>query len=176
MKTRSARLLITITTLAWGLSGVAQTSAEVPPQQDGRRIQNVQPEGMWTRVDKCVLPIYPAQALLARVSGTVSIGLCVSPQGGVANYRLLAGHTMLAPAALAAIKEWKFQPAEGPACSRVRALVTFKPDGTVAVALAHAVLPDHFGDPGIPNFQPVNDTTIVAQPISVPACETISQP
>jgi len=176
MRSLCASLLVAITTLTCVCSVSAQTSAGVPPQLDGRRIQNAQPEEMWKRVDKCVLPAYPPLALAARVSGTVAIGLCASPQGAVTNYRLLAGHPTLAPAALEAIKEWTFQPAEGPACSRVRALIKFEPNGTVTVALAHAILPDDFGDPGIPDFQPMRDTTVVAQPLSGSACETISRP
>ena len=127
---------------------------------------------MGSRVDKCFLPDYPQLALASRVAGSVSIALCLSPQGAVTNYTLLSGHPLLAPPALAAIEQWKFQPAAGAACSRVRALFSFRPDGTTSVALAHAILPDHYGDPGLPNVQRgAEDTTIVQRPANAPECE-----
>jgi len=158
----------------------AQTSPDstpIPPQVDGRRIQNVQPDALWARVDKCFLPDYPQSALAAQVAGSVAIGLCVSPQGAVTNYTLLSGHPLLAPPALAAIEQWKFQPAAGAACSRVRALFSFRRDGTTSVALAHAILPDHYGDPGLPNWQRgAADTTIVQRPANAPECEAAVLP
>src|SRR5208337_3970434 len=102
----------------------AQTATGLPPQVDGRRIQNIQPEEMWTRVTQCVFPSYPELALASQITGTVAIGLCVSPRGEVANYRVLKGHPLLVNAAVIAIHQWKFQPSPGPGvvmCSRVRA-------------------------------------------------------
>jgi len=172
---RTPCLLLLALTAFVTVSALAQTSpaaTPIPPQIDGRRIQNVQPDAVWARVDKCFLPDYPQSALDAKVTGSVSIGLCVSPQGEVTNYTLLSGHPMLAPPALAAIEQWKFQPAPGAACSRVRALFSFRRDGTTSVALAHAILPDHYGDPGLPNFQRGGeDPTIVARPANAPECE-----
>jgi len=162
---------------------VAQTSIELPPQVDGRRIQNIQPDEMWARATKCVLPAYPAPALASQVIGTVDIGLCVSPKGEVANYRVLVGHPLLVTAAISAIQQWTFQPNPGPGlvtCSRVRALVRFNPDGTTAVALAHAILPDDFGDLGLPKVKPVgamaNSPVPVPRPASAPECQLSSQP
>jgi TonB family protein len=162
--------------------GGAQTSTELPPQVDGRRIQNIPPEEMWTRVTKCVMPHYPGLAYTSEVAGTVVIGLCVSPQGDVGNYRVLSGHPLLVNAAASAIHQWKFQPNPAPGavtCSRVRALVRFNADGTTAVALAHAILADDYGDPGLPNFrtaEPAADPTVVPRPASAPECETSAQP
>jgi TonB family protein len=157
----------------------AQASTDLPPQVDGRRIQNIQPDEMWTRVTKCVVPAYPELALASQVIGTVDIGLCVSPRGEVANYRVLAGHPLLVNAAVSAIRQWTFQPNPGPGvvtCSRVRALVRFRVDGTTTVALAHAILPDDFGDLGLPNVKPpgamANSAAPVPRPASAPECQT----
>lgn len=162
------------------LPNYAQTASEIPPQADARRIQNVQPDEMWTRVTQCVLPYYPAVALAAHIYGVVDIGLCVSPKGDVANYRLLTGHPALAGPAVSAIAQWKFQPIAGPACSRVRALLLFNPDGSTAVDLAHAILADDFGDPGLPNFLrdkgQMPDSTAVHRPRTAPECELATQP
>jgi|SRR5208283_1479932 len=161
----------------------AQTATGLPPQVDGRRIQNIQPEEMWTRVTQCVFPSYPELALASQITGTVDIGLCVSPRGEVANYRVLKGHPLLVNAAVIAIHQWKFQPSPGPGvvmCSRVRALVRFRADGTTSVSLAHAILADDFGDPGLPNVQPVGpmaDSTVpVPRPASAPECQMTAQP
>jgi len=157
----------------------AQTSPDLPPQADARRIQNVPPEEMWTRVTQCFLPSYPLLALASHIYGIVDIGLCVSPKGDVANYRVLSGHPSLVTAAGSAIHQWKFQPVAGPACSRVRALVLFKPDETIAVALAPAVLADDFGDPGIPNVRTVEQMTdparAVRRPATAPECQPDAQ-
>ena len=158
----------------------AQTSTELPPQVDGRRIQNIQPEEMWKRVVECVFPFYPALASASGTAGTVSIGVCVSPKGTVENYRVLGGHPSLVNAAVSAINQWKFEPnPSAAACSRVRALVRFNPDGSTSVALAHAILADHYGEPGLPNFQqgrPMDDPTVVPRPQSAPECQTAAAP
>jgi TonB family protein len=162
---------------------VAQTSTDLPPQVDGRRIQNIQPDEMWTRVTKCVLPAYPSLALASQIIGTVDIGLCVSPSGEVANYRVLAGHPLLVNAAISAIQQWVFQPNPGPGvvtCSRVRALLRFNMDGTTTVALAHAILPDDFGDLGLPKVKPpgpmANSPVPVPKPANAPECQLSPQP
>jgi TonB family protein len=165
--------------LLLAMPSAAQNSTDVPPQVDGRRIQNVQPEDMWTRVAHCVLPYYPAVALASRITGIVDIGLCVSPKGDVANYRLLAGHPALANSALSAIGQWRFQPVSGPACSRVRTQVFFNADGGTAVELAHAILADDFGDPGLPDFRrngQMTDSTAVHRPSTAPECDLATSP
>src|SRR5208283_3555781 len=158
----------------------AQVSTGLPSQADGRRIQNIQPEEMWTRVTQCVLPVYPEPALTSQTTGTVDIGLCVSPRGEVSNYRVLKGHPLLVNAAVLAIHQWKFEPNPGAAvCSRVRALVLFNADGTTAVAFAHAILADDFGDPGLPNISPVGpmaaSTVPVPRPANAPECQKSAQ-
>jgi TonB family protein len=92
------------------------------------------------------------------VAGIVNIGLGITPQGTVGNgSRVIAGPPALIQPAAAAIYQWKFQPnvVRGQATfSRVRALVRFNADGTTAVDLAPANLPDNFGDPGTPANAP----------------------
>jgi TonB family protein len=147
---------------------VGQTKA--PANAESRRIQNIAPEEMWTRVTQCTFPRYPALAVVAHITGTVDIGLGVSPEGDVGrNSRLLVGHPLLAQPALEALRQWKFQPnvVQGePTWSRVRALVRFNSDGTTAVDLAPAILADSFGDPGTPK----SAATSVPRPASSPAC------
>ena len=118
------------------------------------RIQNIAPEEMWKRVTQCVFPTYSKLALTTNRSGTVDIGLGISPEGDVANTsRVLDGPPLLVSSAMDAIRQWKFRPniVQGELTwSRVRALVRFNADGTTAVELAPAILADDFGNPGTP--------------------------
>jgi outer membrane biosynthesis protein TonB len=59
--------------------GVANAAANT----ESRRIQNIAPEEMWNRVAQCVFPEYPALAIDSHITGTVDIGIGVSPEGDV---------------------------------------------------------------------------------------------
>jgi TonB family protein len=151
-------LLLTASIALPTCAQVTLGSAPIRPQVEDGPIQNVQPDALWARVKKCFLPDYPQSALANEIAGTVAIGFCVSQHGAVTSYRLLSGHPLLAPPALAAIGQWKFQPAAGAACSRVRALFSFASDGTTSVAFAHAILPDDSETRGFATFRRVRKT------------------
>lgn len=113
--------------------------------------QNISPDMVRTRVKHGVLPSYPASAIQAHVTGTVEIGIAVSPKGDVNSARVLIGHPMLVTSALEAIRQWRFEPnrVQGELTwSRMRAMVRFLPDGSTAVAFAPPLLADSFGDLG----------------------------
>jgi len=55
-------------------------------------------------------PIYPPLALQARVEGTVFLEVQINKSGEVERVALVSGHPMLAPAAIDAVKEWKYRP------------------------------------------------------------------
>jgi len=57
-----------------------------------------------------VLPAYPALARSARIQGTVVLQAMISKQGAIENLRLLSGHPMLAPAAIEAVRQWRYRP------------------------------------------------------------------
>ena len=126
-------------------------SVETAPVRAETRVQNIPPEAVRTRVIHAVLPVYPEFAKQNHITGIVEIGLGITPRGDVGNARVLIGHPMLVTPALEAIRQWRFQPnlVQGEATSsRMRALVHFNADGTTAVAFAHPLLADSFGDPG----------------------------
>jgi len=132
-------------------AGTSLVPLPSPSARREGRVQNIQPDAVWTRVTHSVLPTYPAYALQAHVTGTVEIGLAVSPKGDVASARVLIGHPMLITPALEAVRRWRFQPnqVQGELTwSRIRALVRFRADGTTVVAFAPPLLPDSFGDLG----------------------------
>jgi protein TonB len=55
-------------------------------------------------------PVYPADAKAARIQGTVVISAIIGKDGSVQTMRLVSGHPMLAPAAMDAVKQWKYRP------------------------------------------------------------------
>lgn len=57
-------------------------------------------------------PIYPPLARQARIQGTVMVRITISQLGEVRDVQLITGHPMLAPAAVDAIKKWRYLPYE----------------------------------------------------------------
>ena len=57
-----------------------------------------------------VQPTYPALARQARIQGSVLLQAEISKDGSIQNLRLISGHPMLAPAAIEAVKQWKYKP------------------------------------------------------------------
>jgi TonB family protein len=55
-----------------------------------------------------VHPVYPADALAKDIEGTVRVRLFIGPSGKVRSVRLLSGPAALAPAAMSAIREWRY--------------------------------------------------------------------
>src|SRR6202140_1405379 len=57
-----------------------------------------------------VSPNYPPLARQARIQGTVILQAQISKDGSIQNLQLISGHPMLAPAAIEAVKQWKYKP------------------------------------------------------------------
>jgi len=57
-----------------------------------------------------VQPTYPGLARSARIQGAVLLQAIISKDGSIENLRLLSGHPMLAPAAIEAVKQWRYRP------------------------------------------------------------------
>ena len=125
-------------------------TGKTPPRTESL-FQNISPDVVRTRIKHAVLPIYPAAATQAHVTGTVEIGMAVSPAGEVYSVRILIGHPLLVQSAMEAMRQWRFEPNQVQGVftwSRMRALVRFLPDGTTAVAFGPPILVDDFGDLG----------------------------
>ena len=65
--------------------------------QQGLRVRNVN-------------PTYPPLARQARIQGVVILQALISKNGDIENLQLISGHPMLAPAAIEAVKQWKYKP------------------------------------------------------------------
>ncbi len=64
-----------------------------------------------SRIVSKVKPVYPEIARLAKVQGTVRFKAIIGTDGAVQNLALESGPTMLAQAAIEAIRQWTFLPA-----------------------------------------------------------------
>jgi TonB family protein len=62
------------------------------------------------KVQHRVPPDYPELAKRMNVRGTVWVETKIAPDGHVTNVRVMRGNSLLAPAAKAAVKKWKFAP------------------------------------------------------------------
>ncbi|MGA9473128.1 MAG: energy transducer TonB [Terriglobales bacterium] len=59
---------------------------------------------------KKVTPNYPPLARQARIQGKVILQAEISKEGTIQNLQLISGHAMLAPAAIEAVKQWRYKP------------------------------------------------------------------
>lgn len=57
-----------------------------------------------------VQPNYPQLAKQARIQGSVVLQAEISKDGTIQNLQLISGHPMLAPAAIEAVKQWRYKP------------------------------------------------------------------
>ena len=80
-----------------------------PPAGSAQRIRvtgNVQEYKLVRKVD----PEYPAQALEARIQGTVRFIATIGKDGQLQNLQLISGHPLLVRAAMDAVRQWVYQP------------------------------------------------------------------
>jgi protein TonB len=57
-----------------------------------------------------VEPTYPPLARSARVQGDVVLSAVIDTNGQIQNLVLVSGHPMLVPAAITAVKQWRYKP------------------------------------------------------------------
>jgi TonB family protein len=57
-----------------------------------------------------VQPAYPPDARAARIQGSVVIAAVIGKDGNIQSERLISGHPLLAPAAMDAVKQWRYRP------------------------------------------------------------------
>jgi TonB family protein len=71
-------------------------------------------------------PEYPALAKIVKKEGPVVVEVVISPEGLVESARAISGDPLLAPIAVAAAREWRFQPTYlGNVAVRVAGAITF---------------------------------------------------
>jgi len=57
-----------------------------------------------------VEPAYPVLARQARIQGQVLLSAVISKEGQIENLQVVHGHPMLVPAAIDAVKQWRYRP------------------------------------------------------------------
>jgi periplasmic protein TonB len=88
---------------------ISSTPVAVPKVATPQRVRVSQGVSQGLLVRR-VQPNYPPLARQARISGTVVLRAVISKDGSIENLTLVSGHPMLAPAAIDAVKQWKYKP------------------------------------------------------------------
>jgi protein TonB len=77
-----------------------------PPTARPPRISHMMEGNLIYRVQ----PVYPVLARQARIQGEVVLFAVISRDGTIERLQVLRGHPMLAPAALEAVRQWRYRP------------------------------------------------------------------
>jgi TonB family protein len=65
------------------------------------------------KATKTAPPSYPALAAKMRVEGTVKVEATINEEGAVENAKAVSGHALLVPAAVEAVKKFRYEPGGG---------------------------------------------------------------
>jgi periplasmic protein TonB len=92
-----------------GIISSTPTASIIPKLEPVKRIRISQgvTQGM---VIRKVEPAYPKLALSARVTGVVQLKAIISRDGQIKELQVVSGHPILVPAALDAVKQWRYRP------------------------------------------------------------------
>lgn len=102
----SYRTIVRMTLAAASLSFLAAPAISQVAPQRVRVSAGIATGLLVSKVD----PIYPPLARQARIQGIVVLTVIVGKTGDVEDVQLVSGHPMLAPAAIEAVKQWKYRP------------------------------------------------------------------
>jgi TonB family protein len=101
-----ARSFISILFVCLIVSGV--NSAQQPANSDSLPV--ISSDAAKQNLLTSVQPDYPPLAKSAHIVGIINVEIAIDSTGNVSVLRLISGHPMLAPAALEAIRKWKYKP------------------------------------------------------------------
>jgi protein TonB len=90
-------------------SMISSTPTAVPKAATPQRVRVSQGVSQGLLVHQ-VKPTYPPLARQARIQGTVVLQAVIGKDGSIQNLKVVSGHPMLAPAALEAVKQWRYKP------------------------------------------------------------------
>ncbi|MGH9528806.1 MAG: energy transducer TonB [Terriglobales bacterium] len=88
---------------------ISSTPVAVPKVATPTRIRVSQGVTQGLKI-RNVTPVYPPLARQARIQGTVLLQAIISKDGSIQGLRVISGHPMLIPAAIDAVKQWKYKP------------------------------------------------------------------
>ena len=86
-----------------------------PPSTPAAKVESAKPvrvggSVLEAKMIKRVVPIYPALAKQARVSGSVRLEGIIAKDGTIQQLRVISGHAWLVKAAIEAVKQWVYSP------------------------------------------------------------------
>jgi len=91
------------------IGGIISQTAAIPKVATPQRVRVSSGVSTGLLIKK-VTPNYPQLAKQARIQGTVVLQAEISKEGTIQNLQLISGHPMLAPAAIEAVKQWRYKP------------------------------------------------------------------
>jgi periplasmic protein TonB len=92
-----------------GVLGGILNSGTAPPPPKLERVKVSQGVTQGLLIHK-VEPQYPPLAKQARIQGTVVLNAIISKQGAIQNLKVISGSPMLVPAAIQAVRQWRYKP------------------------------------------------------------------
>jgi periplasmic protein TonB len=92
-----------------GIISSTATIAAVPKLEPPKRIRISQGVTRGMLIHK-VEPAYPKIAVGARITGVVQLKAIIGKDGDIRELQVVSGHPMLVPAAIAAVKQWRYRP------------------------------------------------------------------
>ena len=95
-----------IITSTSNLTAVPKLAKQAPVTQRVRLSQGVSKGLLTFRVE----PTYPPLARQAHIQGVVVLTALIDKDGSIQNLEVVSGHPMLAPAAIEAVKQWRYKP------------------------------------------------------------------
>lgn len=91
------------------ISSSASSTPFIPKLEPVKRIRISQGVTQGMVISK-IEPIYPKLALSARVTGVVLVKAVISREGTITEIQVVKGHPILVPAAVEAVKQWRYRP------------------------------------------------------------------
>jgi TonB family protein len=85
---------------------IAPPEPPTPPRRVQKRSEGVMEAQLVHRVE----PVYPPLAMTIHLSGTVLLRARIGGNGEVRDVEVVSGNTLLAQAALAAVRQWRYRP------------------------------------------------------------------
>jgi protein TonB len=107
------------------ITSVLSVPASLPEISQPRTSQGVTPGSL----EHTVQPIYPAQAREVRIEGAVKLLASIGADGRVYDVRVISGSPLLVPAAVDAVRQWRYKPYKlnnEPVAARTEITINFK--------------------------------------------------
>jgi len=109
MISRSAGLIVGLT-VCLGLGLAVQRLPLSDNSADQPLRVRVSQEVMDALLVSKVAPKYPAEAKAKGVRGKIVLRVIVNQEGAVSHVEVVSGHPLLIPAAIEAVRQWKYKP------------------------------------------------------------------